>query len=66
MDWLSALGLADLAGTTAEEIQRLVDLGILITDSAGRFRTSDVQRVRLLAACERAGLPVHGIAAAVG
>ena len=66
MDWLSALGLADLAGTTAEEIQRLVDLGILITDGAGRFRTSDVQRVRLLAACERAGLPVHGIAAAVG
>src|SRR5215218_9368322 len=66
MDWLSALGLADLAGTTAEEIQRLVDLGILITDGAGRFRTSDVQRVRLLAACERAGLPVQGIAAAVG
>jgi adenylate cyclase len=66
MDWLSASGLADLAGTTAEEIQRLVDLGILITDGAGRFRTSDVQRVRLLAACERAGLPVQGIAAAVG
>jgi adenylate cyclase len=66
MDWLSALGLADLAGTTVEEIQRLVDLGVLITDGAGRFRTSDVQRVRLLAACERAGLPVHGIAAAVG
>jgi hypothetical protein len=40
MDWLSALGLADLAGTTVEEIQRLVDLGVLITDGAGRFRTS--------------------------
>ena len=26
--------------------ERLVDLGILITDGAGRFRTSDVQRVR--------------------
>jgi adenylate cyclase len=66
MDALSASRLADLAGTTAEEVQRLVDLGILITDGADLFRTSDVQKVRLLEACERAGLPVQGIAAAVG
>ena len=66
MDALSASRLADLAGTTAEEVQRLVDLGIVITDSAGLFRTSDVQKVRLLESCERAGLPVQGIAAAVG
>jgi hypothetical protein len=66
MDALSASGLAELAGTTLEEVQRLVDLGILITDGAGLFRTSDVQKVRLLEACERAGLPVQGIAAAVG
>ncbi len=65
MDGLSASRLADLAGTTTEGVERLVDLGILITDSAGLLQTSDVQRVRLLAACERAGLPLHGIAAAV-
>jgi adenylate cyclase len=66
MDALSASRLADLAGTTVDEVQRLVDLGVLIIDSVGSFRTSDIQRVRLLKACERAGLPVQGIAAAVG
>jgi class 3 adenylate cyclase len=65
MEGLSASALADLSGTTAEEVQRLVDLGILIADSAGMFGASDVQKVRLLEACERAGLPVRGIAAAV-
>jgi hypothetical protein len=62
MDGLSASGLADLAGTTVAEVQRLVDLGILVVrDGVGAFRTGDVQKVRLVQACERAGLPLEGI-----
>ena len=66
MDGLSASGLADLAGTTAAEVERLVELGILVArDGADPFLAADVQKVRLAAACEQAGLPMEGIAAAV-
>jgi adenylate cyclase len=66
MDGLSASGLADLAGTTVAEVRRLVDLGILVVgDGAGPFRASDVQKVHLVEACEQAGLPMEGIAAAI-
>src|SRR6266511_2158316 len=46
MNALSAAGLADLAGVTEAEVERMVDLGIL-------------------AACERAGLPMEEIASAI-
>src|SRR5512132_356687 len=66
MNALSAAGLADLADVTEAEVQRLVDLGVLVTrDGAGPFRETDVQRVRLATACEQAGLPMAGIAAAI-
>jgi adenylate cyclase len=66
MNALSPSALADLAGVTAVEVQRLVELGILVArEGAGPFRESDVQKVRLAAACEQAGLPMEGIAAAV-
>ena len=66
MEALSASALADLAGTTAAEVQRMVDLGILVArDDAGPFRATDVQKVRIAVACERAGLPMEGIAAAI-
>jgi len=66
MSALSASRLADLAGTTAAEVQRLVDLGILVArDGPGPFLEIDVQKVRLAAACEHAGLPMEGIAAAI-
>ena len=66
MNALSASGLADLAGTTEAEVQRLVDLGVLVArDGAGPFRATDVQKVRLATACEQAGLPMAGIAAAI-
>ena len=65
MDGILATALADLAGTTVAEVQRLVDLGILVRDGAGPFRASDVERVRLVHACERAGLPLDGIAEAI-
>jgi adenylate cyclase len=67
MGGLSAVGLAELAGVSEVEVQRLVELGVLAAQAgAGPFRDSDVQKVRLAVACERAGLPMEGIAAAIG
>jgi adenylate cyclase len=66
MKALSASELADLAGTTEAEVQRLVELGILVArDGDGPFLAADVQKVRLATACEQAGLPMAGIAAAI-
>jgi adenylate cyclase len=66
MKTLSAAGLADLAGVTEAEVGRLVELGILVArDGPDPFLDTDVQKVRLAAACERAGLPMDGIAAAI-
>ena len=66
MNGLSAAGLADLAGVTEAEVARLVELGILVArDGAGPFLAADAQKVRLATACEQAGLPMEGIAAAV-
>ena len=51
---------------TEAEVRRLVDLGVLVArDGAGPFRETDVQKVRLATACERAGLPMARIGAAV-
>jgi adenylate cyclase len=66
MNGLSASGLADLAGTTEAEVERLVDLGVLVArDGPGPFRETDAPKVRLATACEQAGLPMAGIAAAI-
>jgi adenylate cyclase len=66
MKGLSASELADLAGTTAVEVQRLVEHGILVArDGVGPFLEADVPKVRLATACEQAGLPMAGIAAAI-
>src|SRR5919109_467235 len=67
MNRLSAAGLADLAGVTESEVERLVDLGILVArHGAGPFLETDVPKVRLATACERAGVPMAGIASAIG
>jgi class 3 adenylate cyclase len=51
---------------TEAEVRRLVDLGILVArDGVGPFLGTDVQMVRLAIACEQAGLPLEGIAAAI-
>jgi adenylate cyclase len=66
MNGLSASGLAELAGATEAQVARLVELGILVArDDAGPFLETDVQKVRLAVACEQAGLPMDGIAAAI-
>ena len=66
MSALSASELADLAGVTEAEVDRMVGLGILVTrDGAGPFLAADAQKIRLATACEQAGLPMDGIASAI-
>jgi adenylate cyclase len=66
MNGLSAARLADLAGVTAAEVERLVDLGVLVARDGGEpFLEIDVPKVRLAVACEQAGLPMEGIASAI-
>jgi adenylate cyclase len=63
---LSAAALAELAEVTAAEVERLVPLGILAPrDGAASFLATDVKKVRLAKACERAGLPMEGIASVI-
>ena len=66
MKGLSAAELAHLTGTTAAEVDRMVDLGILMArEGAGPFLETDVQKVLLAKACEQAGLPMEGIGSAI-
>ncbi len=66
MKGLSASALADLAGVGPAEVERLVELGILVAgEGPDPFRETDVPKVRLAVACERAGLPMAGIVSAV-
>jgi adenylate cyclase len=66
MNGLSASELADLVGVTEVEVERLVEFGVLVArDGVGPFLESDVPKVRLATACEHAGLPMAGIAAAI-
>jgi adenylate cyclase len=62
----SAAELAERAGATEGELERMVTLGILVPRQDDRpFVPSDVQKVRLAKACERAGLPMEGIGRAI-
>jgi adenylate cyclase len=63
---LSAAELAERAGATDGEVERMVALGILVPRRGNRpFLLSDVPKVRLAKACERAGLPMEGIGQAI-
>jgi adenylate cyclase len=58
--------LAELSEVTEAEIGRMVDLGVLVPrDGPAPFRATDMQKVRLARACERAGLPMDAIAALI-
>jgi adenylate cyclase len=66
MEALTGAQLAELAGVSEAEIGRMVDLGVLVArEEAAPFLTIDLRKVRLALACERAGLPMDGIAAAI-
>jgi adenylate cyclase len=63
---LGAARLAELAEVTEDEIGRMVDLGVLVPrEGPAPFRATDMQKVRLALACERAGLPMDAIAAVI-
>jgi Adenylate and Guanylate cyclase catalytic domain len=54
MEALTASRLADLAGVTRAEVDRLVDLGVLVArEGEAPFRASDLHKVRLARACDR-------------
>jgi adenylate cyclase len=55
MDELSGEELADRAGVTAEQLRRLVELGIITPAPQDSFRPSDIQRIRVVDALADAG-----------
>jgi adenylate cyclase len=55
MGELSADELADRSGVTAEQLRRLVELGIITPTPQGRFRPSDIQRIRVVDTLADAG-----------
>lgn len=59
--------LAGRAGVDVGYVDRLIELGLLITsDTAPSFSEGDFRRTRLLRALEDGGLPLEGIATVVG
>jgi class 3 adenylate cyclase len=66
MEALTAAALAGLAGVTEAEIGRLAELGVLVPrEGPAPFLVGDLYKVRLALACERAGLPMDGVATAI-
>ena len=57
--------VAERAGVAIDDVDRLVDLGILEPRSDGRFSTGDIQRVGVALGLERGGLPLTVIAEAI-
>jgi adenylate cyclase len=55
MDELSSDELTDRSGVTAEQLRRLVELGIITPTPRGRFRPSDIQRIRVVDTLAEAG-----------
>ena len=55
MDELSGEELADRSGVTAEQLRRLVELGIIPPAPQDAFRPSDIQRIRVVDALADAG-----------
>jgi len=55
MDELSGEELADRSGVTTEQLRRLVELGIITPTPRGRFRPSDIQRIRVVDTLAEAG-----------
>jgi adenylate cyclase len=55
MDELSAEELADRSGVTAQQLRGLVELGIITPTPQGRYRRSDIQRIRVVDTLAEAG-----------
>lgn len=57
--------LVERSGVDAGFVDRLLELGALAPAADGTFGPGDVQQVRLIEACDRAGMSVEAIAEAV-
>jgi adenylate cyclase len=55
MEELSVEELVDRSGATAQQLRRLVELGIITPTPQGRYRRSDIQRIRVVEALAEAG-----------
>jgi adenylate cyclase len=63
---LTLAELEDLTGVDADEIDRLVGAGVLTRGDGDRpFVAGDVYRIRLVLACEAAGMPADAIGKAI-
>lgn len=58
--------LADRADVDSAYVDQLVDLGLLTPGQEDSFSVGDLRRVRLLKSLEQAGMPLEGMATAVG
>jgi DNA-binding transcriptional MerR regulator len=56
---------ADRTGISVDDLQRLVDLGIVRPDGDGRFSPGDVRRVGMVHSLVEAGVPLDGLGAAM-
>jgi class 3 adenylate cyclase len=57
--------IAERAGVDAAFVRHLADLHVIGPEVEGRYPVRDARRVKLVAACETAGLPAEGIATAL-
>lgn len=57
--------LVERSGADAAFVDRLLELGVVVPAADGTFGKGDIQRVRLVAACDRAGLSAEAIGEAV-
>jgi adenylate cyclase len=65
-DPLGRTALVARAGVTDEELERLIDKGIVVPrDTDPPFRTADILKIRVARACEEGGLPISGMAEAI-
>jgi adenylate cyclase len=62
MQELSAEELVRRSGVTAERLRRLVELGIITPTAEGRYRSSDIQRIRVVDALADAGIAPEQLA----
>ncbi len=65
METYSSSEVAQRAGVTPEYIDRLVEMGILTSDTGDMLSPGDVLRAGWIHSLEQAGVPLEGMAAAV-
>lgn len=66
-DELSLAQLAGRSGIDVGEIQRLIDAGVVVPRAGDApFRNADILKIRVARACEEGGLPMDGMAEAIG